>query len=1021
MGYIILLAVILLIFLYIFLPNKQIFEYFTQETIRSFTETSTSKYFETATEQEYMNIVSNTLIPDLLIMDRCIEFKAGDIETVINNLNTKFFISSKEVVSYTSFSHIETALTNKLIKLYTSSNMNFLEPIYVLITQYPRRYTSNGEDTCHVVPLVEYADSSLYSPLYSRECPDQQQYIECEFYILMPSHSPSNTIDIVGNPNNKSWEDIKKAMGVLLDQSVSDPSVINNRSKDTKCFTTCGNVAEDALYVCGARNGTSTTSYSSVVKNAQPNNNTTGDVPVDITSLYVIQTSVMKGYLSGYDFLVKGVSNTTLSSSAPIQEEVPTSKPQLPIDDMTDAQAICYAKKAGLETTDINVIKKHWNNFKQFNNYDYQCTTEYLPITDEELECYEYRKMAENENYTGDPAADYLNEYNPNSFDGKKDAIVCAHDITQDEADCYRNRYNVEDPNEHWRTYGFYKGNINSCDDGNLENFYKTLKEGEARCYQKLNDSLRYNETITPQEIQQHWLDKSNGATKERECDIAPPLTDEQAGCYINRHPHLQGKINDPKNHWAEYGFYEGLSSSCHLDDTKLDGTYINLTPDEATCFKRRTESLRDNINITTEELSALYFKDTLEGKDKTCIKNIPTLTNTGKECYVNRNRVILEEDKKKGFQIDDPQKHYEERGIYIGLSTDCGENNRYATITDNEAECYMINNPSLPKFRNLQEAKNHWYDIGSINKLDKGCYSYKDGRPCTKGTTCKYCTSSSTTNYDGTTRCGDPPKDFDNGKECDPKTSCERCKSNTTYKDDNGVIRCGTAPRDWDQGRICTPNTTCNRCASRTTYALNGITYCGPKPEWSNGRICAMGTTCAFCKNGHSYYDGATKCGPMPRDWGQGKVCGPGTTCNRCKDGKVYKEGGVSKCGTAPVWGDGKPCLAGSTCNFCKNRYSFYDHTTRCGTAPRDWGQGRVCGPGTTCNRCAAGRTYRVGFYTKCGTKPQPPPPPPTRRRNPSRGGGDRGRSTSRGRKRRGSKKKKSSNKKKSGGCSIM
>lgn len=51
-----------------------------------------------------------------------------------------------------------------------------------------------------------------------------------------------------------------------------------------------------------------------------------------------------------------------------------------------------------------------------------------------------------------------------------------------------------------------------------------------------------------------------------------PPLTDEQAECYLQRHPDLQnafdGDIDKAKAHWLQHGHKEGRSIECPPEET---------------------------------------------------------------------------------------------------------------------------------------------------------------------------------------------------------------------------------------------------------------------------------------------------------------------------------------------------------------------------------------------------------------------------------------------------------------------
>lgn len=325
---IIVLVVILLIFLRLFLPSSEIYEHFNQNAvIRAFNNTSTMLYSQTENDEEYMKALKERSLvhTELMIMNRCIELTSSSIEPLIDSLRGKFFISNKLVQQYTDFSNIQESLKKNFIQLYKNSvkqykNIKFNGPIYVIITQYPKMLTVNEDCEQIMNELYEHDDNTNFSPIkidnpYQNVC-DVDRYIEAEIYILMPAHNSTGSPNIVGPANNKRWPEIRSSMSILLEPS-SDARVINVRSKNNKCYTTCGNIPNRILPLCGARNGqssgatinveeafTSPSIYQSSVVN-KSNNQKYDDVKVDIVNLYVINTSVMN------DIICPSINNNT--------------------------------------------------------------------------------------------------------------------------------------------------------------------------------------------------------------------------------------------------------------------------------------------------------------------------------------------------------------------------------------------------------------------------------------------------------------------------------------------------------------------------------------------------------------------------------------------------------------------------------------------------------------------------------------------------------------------------------------
>jgi hypothetical protein len=249
------------------------------------------------TDAEYLNAL-NTISNDLLIMYRCIEFKKDGIEMVINRLKTakNFFVSNKYETTYTDFSTIEELIRTSILNLYDSSKEpKFYGPIYLLITQYPL-YSSVSFNGSTCVRTVQSSPlENNFSPIFQtidKQCENfayPENNIKCEFYILMPSHLPLNNT-VGSHRTDISWDTIKANMSDLFNRNTN---INNERSHDTQCFTTCGEIQVDG-YVCGARNGE--TPYKSIVFNT-PLNNLEEKKQSDYANLYILNTNGINSLL----------------------------------------------------------------------------------------------------------------------------------------------------------------------------------------------------------------------------------------------------------------------------------------------------------------------------------------------------------------------------------------------------------------------------------------------------------------------------------------------------------------------------------------------------------------------------------------------------------------------------------------------------------------------------------------------------------------------------------------------------
>jgi hypothetical protein len=286
--FIILVLIILIFTIVIF--KKPCAEFF-QGTVDILMEKSSILYSNKDDEKSYLESL-NPINNDLLIMNRCIEFKKEGMEKVIDIMRSqnRFFISQKYKIRYTDFNTVEETIKENILKLYDNSSKerSFYGPIYLLITQYPvYTNTTLDMDGC-VVSTIDAPIDNIFKPIVqtvSDGCETPQTLIECEYYILMPSHKPFN--GGVGEYAYKTWNEIKNNMEMLL--MGKNNNILNPRSKNQQCYIKCGNIQTDG-YVCGARNSVNDKPYKSVVFNT-PKNNKEERIHVDYANLYIINTN----------------------------------------------------------------------------------------------------------------------------------------------------------------------------------------------------------------------------------------------------------------------------------------------------------------------------------------------------------------------------------------------------------------------------------------------------------------------------------------------------------------------------------------------------------------------------------------------------------------------------------------------------------------------------------------------------------------------------------------------------------
>ena len=151
-------------------------------------------------------------------------------------------------------------------------------------------------------------------------------------------------------------------------------------------------------------------------------------------------------------------------------------------------------------------------------------------------------------------------------------SMIAAADMTDEEAQCYLNRYpdvvqqyslgNLNKAKLHWKQKGEKEKRIKTCDTG--------LTDAEASCYLD-----RYPDLVDlkskPEPIaaaKKHYDDW--GVYEGRQKFCAPRITDQQAQCYLDKYEDLQTKFGteddawiQAKEHFYTTGFAEGRLFNC--------------------------------------------------------------------------------------------------------------------------------------------------------------------------------------------------------------------------------------------------------------------------------------------------------------------------------------------------------------------------------------------------------------------------------------------------------------------------
>lgn len=131
-------------------------------------------------------------------------------------------------------------------------------------------------------------------------------------------------------------------------------------------------------------------------------------------------------------------------------------------------------------------------------------------------------------------------------------AVVAGADMTNEEAQCYLNRYpdvvqkvglgNTDKAKLHWKNHGEKESRVKTCDPG--------LTDAEAQCYiARYPDLAAYVSEAKPLEVaKKHYQDWGIYEGRQKFC--APRITDQEAQCYIDRYPDLQGAFGDSNHAW---------------------------------------------------------------------------------------------------------------------------------------------------------------------------------------------------------------------------------------------------------------------------------------------------------------------------------------------------------------------------------------------------------------------------------------------------------------------------------------
>jgi hypothetical protein len=124
----------------------------------------------------YAGLTANST-SESLVMNRCIEFKKGGIDAVMAHIHNKgtFFLTNKVTMQYLTFNDIQKKIQSIIKTMHTESKADvpiFYGPIYVLITQYPLLRTieaDNGAKCTTTTTPLPYPDRmnnrNVYTPL----------------------------------------------------------------------------------------------------------------------------------------------------------------------------------------------------------------------------------------------------------------------------------------------------------------------------------------------------------------------------------------------------------------------------------------------------------------------------------------------------------------------------------------------------------------------------------------------------------------------------------------------------------------------------------------------------------------------------------------------------------------------------------------------------------------------------------------------------------------------------------------
>lgn len=149
------------------------------------------------------------------------------------------------------------------------------------------------------------------------------------------------------------------------------------------------------------------------------------------------------------------------------------------------------------------------------------------------------------------------------------------------------------------------------------------------------------------------------------------------------------------------------------------------------------------------------------------------------------------------------------------------------------------------------------WYSHGAVRACGKP-KQLKYGERCNMLDTCLNCEPNPKTGKleygkwwaADKFACGIEKPSWKDGKTCWLGTSCKACINDATWWWGNWLVKCGKEPL-WKDGSRCAAGSSCKMCKNSWSYWHGKLfTACGKEPCWGKNTKC-WGTACRQCCNG--------------------------------------------------------------------------------------------------------------------------------------------------------------------------